>query len=119
MNQGIIERLRIDPGQRTLGKLLQDREAAAHEINTLRERQERVSAIRNKPRKATEASTAAPITPRTLSRLSVLCESLGVYRSTIYRWVSGGEFPAPVHINKRAVRWRSEDIEQWKKALHQ
>jgi len=32
----ILERLRIDPGQQTLGELLQDREAALHEIRMLR-----------------------------------------------------------------------------------
>lgn len=119
MHQDIIERLRIDPGQRTLGELLQDREAAAHEINRLRERLERTATIKAKPRKETEASPAPPINPRTLFRLSDLCESLGVSRSTIYRWMSEGEFPAPVHISERAVRWRSEDIEQWKNALRQ
>ena len=116
MHQDIIDRLRIDPGQRTLGELLQDREAAAQEIKRLRERLERVSAIRTKSKEETEASTP-PMNPRTLFRLSDLCESLGVSRSAIYRWISEVEFPAPVHISERAVRWRSEDIEQWKNAL--
>jgi hypothetical protein len=34
--EDVLERLRMDPGQRTLGQLLQDREAAAHEIRKLR-----------------------------------------------------------------------------------
>ena len=117
MNQDIIEKLRIDPGKRTLGELIQDREAAAHEINRLRAQLERVSAIRTKPRKEIEPSNASPVSTRTLIRLSDLCESLGVSRSTIYRWVSENEFPAPVRIGERAVRWRSEDIELWKNSL--
>ena len=36
MHQDILELLRIDPGQRTLGQLLQDREATAEEIAPLR-----------------------------------------------------------------------------------
>jgi hypothetical protein len=36
MRTDILQRLRIDPGQRTLGQLLQDREAAALEIERLR-----------------------------------------------------------------------------------
>ena len=31
----VLERLRIDPGQRTLGQLLQDREAAAYQLTKL------------------------------------------------------------------------------------
>ena len=117
MNQDIIEKLRIDPGKRTLGELIQDREAAAHEISRLRAQLERASAIRTKPKKETEPTNASPVSARTLIRLSDLCESLGVSRSTIYRWASEGEFPAPVRIGERAVRWRSEDIEQWKSSL--
>jgi hypothetical protein len=38
----ILNQLRIDPGQRTLGELLQDREAALHEIRLLRREIERL-----------------------------------------------------------------------------
>ena len=38
MTVDIADRLRLDPGQRTLGQLLQDREAALHEILRLRKR---------------------------------------------------------------------------------
>jgi len=117
MNQDIIDRLRIDPGLRTLGELLQDREAAAHEIARLRAQLERTAAIRTNPRKETATPAPAHLEARTLIRLSDLSESLGVSRSTIYRWISEGEFPAPVRIGERAVRWRSEDIEQWKNSL--
>jgi hypothetical protein len=36
MDSDILIRLRIDPGRRTLGELLQEREAAASEIENLR-----------------------------------------------------------------------------------
>ena len=117
MHQDITDRLRIDPGQRTLGELLQDREAAAHEIEKLRSQLERRAAIRTKPREKTAASAPTHVGTQMLIRLSDLSESLGVSRSTIYRWMSEGEFPAPVRIGDRAVRWRSEDIEEWKSAL--
>lgn len=41
----ILERLRIDPGQRTVGQLLQDREAAAHEIRKLQGEIERLRTV--------------------------------------------------------------------------
>lgn len=40
----IDERLRIDPGQRTLGELIQDREASLHEIRRLRAEIDRLRA---------------------------------------------------------------------------
>ena len=36
MHEDILDRLRLDPGPRTIGRLLQDREAARHEILRLR-----------------------------------------------------------------------------------
>lgn len=36
MRDDVLVRLRLDPGQRTIGQLLQDREAAFHEIVRLR-----------------------------------------------------------------------------------
>jgi prophage regulatory protein len=37
----------------------------------------------------------------------------GLKRSTIYRGVKSGEFPAQVKLGARAVGWRSTDIEAW------
>jgi prophage regulatory protein len=34
-------------------------------------------------------------------------------RSTIYRLVASGEFPAPIRLGSRAVAWRSGSIESW------
>jgi prophage regulatory protein len=30
-----------------------------------------------------------------------------------------GEFPRPVRIGRRAVGWRSSDVEEWLKALNE
>jgi prophage regulatory protein len=49
-----------------------------------------------------------------LVRLTEVCELIGVGRSTIYKWVNEGTFPAPVKVSERAVRWRTEDIEHWR-----
>jgi prophage regulatory protein len=37
----------------------------------------------------------------------------GLPRSTLYQMVKDGDFPKPVRLGKRAVGWRSSDIEQW------
>ena len=39
-----------------------------------------------------------------------------IARSTIYRGIHAGEFPPPVRVGKRAVRWLKSEIEIWIKA---
>lgn len=117
----ILDRLRIDPGQRTLGQLLQDREAAAHEIRKLHAEIERLRSLRAS--KKTGAEAAKPPTLErgfhsgALIRITEVCDLVGVCRTTIYRWVSEGIFPPPVRISERAVRWRVDEIEVWRDAL--
>jgi len=35
---------------------------------------------------------------------------------TIYRWIACGEFPAPVHLNRKSSAWRRSDYEKWAKS---
>ena len=37
--------------------------------------------------------------------------------TTIYRKIKAGTFPKPVRVGKRAVRWRSQDIDRWEDHL--
>ena len=117
----VLDRLRIDPGQRTLGELLQDREAALHEIRLLRREIERHRHIREDRQEKSEALSSAIGAPNfrsgMLLRISTVCELIGVCRSTVYRWISEGSFPEPVRISDRAVRWKIDDIEAWRNAL--
>jgi len=117
----IVERLRIDPGQRTLGELLQDREAALSEIRQLRRDIERLRNTKEGQREALATvlskATEHEFQSGMLIRISEVCRLVGVCRSTIYRWVSEGSFPQPVRIGDRAVRWRIEDIEAWRNEL--
>lgn len=127
MHHDIIERLRIDPGKRTLGELLQDREAAAHEIARLRSQIDRLrnaDAMQTPERKmsvppATHdfASKKPAFRPGTLIRVADVCELLGVSRTTIYRLRSEEAFPEPIKLGARAIRWRIDAIEAWRDAL--
>lgn len=120
----ILERLRIDPGQRTLGQLLQDREAAAHEIGRLRAEIDRLEAesVLQAPNRGIKPLTATPIVKSSeppfragmLLRISDVCEWLGISRSTIYKLLSDGIFPEPVRLGPRTVRWRIDVIETWR-----
>ena len=55
-------------------------------------------------------------TERMLNLFEV-CDMAGVSKSTIYRMVEAGTFPAPVHVGPRASRWRQSAINQWLESL--
>jgi prophage regulatory protein len=52
-------------------------------------------------------------TPRLFARLPTVMQATGLGRSTIYRLVASGAFPAPVHLGPRAVAWRWSDLDRW------
>ena len=58
----------------------------------------------------TPRSTQAP---RLFARLPTVMQATGLGRSTIYRLVASGAFPAPVHLGPRAVAWRWTDLDRW------
>lgn len=119
LREDILDRLRIDPGQRTIGQLLQDREAAAHEIRALRAEIERVRTLRTerKERADKDHGEKRAFRPGSLIRISEVCELVGTSRTTIYRWVNAGTFPQPVRISEQSVRWSIEEIEKWRDSL--
>ena len=42
-----------------------------------------------------------------------VCEMVAVHRSTLWRWVNMGSFPAPIPIGPSAVRWRLSVVQEW------
>lgn len=118
-----LTRLRRDAGQLTIAALIQEREAAAAEIERLLQTIERLSARGREAHQSaakvtsTRATSGAAPTQVTLLRLTDLCKMLGISRSTIYKWVSDGAFPRPLRISERAVRWPMDDVARWRSAL--
>ncbi len=127
----LLERLAVDPGQRTLGQLLQEREWARGEIRRLRrELAERArdpnaggAAIVAKRKLRTPRTAPAPAesfggapVDRFL-RLGNVCELVGVGRSTLCAWIAKGTFPKQVRLGARVVGWRLADIVEWQAAL--
>jgi prophage regulatory protein len=51
--------------------------------------------------------------PRVFARLPTDMQATGLGRSTIYRMVASGIFPAPVQLGARAVAWRWSDLDRW------
>lgn len=115
----LLRQLRADAGGKTLGELIQEREAAAQEIERL------LSQLAEwRSRDPTSRSrTSLPIEPavsprvywkdRALLRLTEVCQVVGLSRSTVYGRMADGTFPRPVQVSERSVRWRSADIAAW------
>ena len=51
-------------------------------------------------------------TPQLLTRSEVEA-AVRLTTSTIYRLMRCGQFPEPIRIGPRAVRWRASDLETW------
>jgi len=49
-------------------------------------------------------------------RRSEVERSTGLSRSTIYRRISEGSFPAPYDLGGNCVRWREQDLVEWKQS---
>jgi prophage regulatory protein len=59
-----------------------------------------------------ETQFGFPVKNSLLAIELVLNES-GLSKSTIYRDVKAGNFPAPVKLSARRVAWKSEDVQAW------
>ncbi|WP_244125766.1 helix-turn-helix transcriptional regulator [Burkholderia gladioli] len=46
-------------------------------------------------------------------RLIGVLDCVGVKKTTLYRWIRDGKFPAPVQLGARSVGWRATDVQQW------
>ena len=120
MVRDFIDSMRLDPGQRTLGELLQERQWAVDEISRLRCEVTRLTSPRldpvqraNPQQTPTARDSVDPLTSRRLLRLAEVESLVGLSRSMIYRLMGERRFPAPTHVGSRAVRWRAADILAW------
>lgn len=48
-----------------------------------------------------------------IMRLKSVMEVTGLARSTIYKYIDKGIFPAPVPLGARAVGWLESEVEGW------
>lgn len=46
----------------------------------------------------------------TLMRMPAVLDAVGISKSTLYRLLAAGEFPAGVRIGERAIAWPSDEI---------
>ena len=123
MQLSLLERLRTDFGKKTLGELIQDREAAAAEIERLTKELDKHRALQFRQQQSrlvsstgTHVANRERREPGTLLRLREVCAMVALSRSTIYAAMGQGNFPSAIRIGKRSVRWRATDIAMWLKA---
>ena len=123
MTEDLLERLRVDPGKRTLGELLQEREWALREIVRLRAELLRTrtwgrqtSADRRDRPESPDNRLAQP-DPSRLLRLKEVCAMVGFAPSSIYKMIGEHSFPAQVKVGPRCVRWRMSDVLAWQSSL--
>jgi prophage regulatory protein len=46
-------------------------------------------------------------------RLPEVRSTVGVCRTTLWNWISAGNFPAPHKLGTRSVGWLESDIQNW------
>ena len=62
-----------------------------------------------------EQLESIPLIEDRLISVAEVTAIVGIGKSTVYKWMSSSvhEFPRPVRISSRAVRWRLSDIVAW------
>jgi excisionase family DNA binding protein len=124
MPHAMLDRMKIDPGHRTLGELLQERQWALQEIGRLMDDLARLASRRaiasdrvDGAQTTSSVDLDDPLASRRLLRLADVAKLAGLSRSTIYKMVGEGRFPAGVHFGPRTVRWHTKDILAWQNRL--
>jgi prophage regulatory protein len=113
-----LERLRLDPGTRTIGELFQERQWAMQEIARLRMRicqLEHFPKVRERSAEPTLATAGdRTLTPHRLLKIAEVAQIVGLGHASIYRYMSEKRFPGSVKVGFRSVRWRIEDVLAWR-----
>lgn len=54
-----------------------------------------------------------PTMPTRLIDLHEVAHLVGLRKSAIYDWIGRGQFPRPVHLGPRCVRWPEAEVVAW------
>ena len=117
----MLDRLCLDPGTRTIGELLQEREWAVSEIRRLRTDLGRLSRKHQAEKIEEGMEQRGGLDPKLhaqrLLRLAEVSTMVGLKRSSIYRYVAEGRFPSPIKVGERSVRWKLADVLAWRASI--
>jgi len=73
--------------------------------------------VRHSQNTGPESNVKGNFSDMLLLKLTDVTKATGMGRSTIYRKIGEGNFPAPLALSPGCVRWDSDDLETWKAAL--
>lgn len=125
MPTDLLARLQADPGTRTFGELVQERQWALQEIHRLRAllareetaRSRYVQRAEKRPKEEADPTDKPRIHPAQFLSLAEITKHFGLSRSTIYAMKRQGRFPEPLRFGLRTVRWKYEDLMAWEDTL--
>ena len=111
MPQDMLDLRRLDPGTRTLGQLVQEREWACGEITRLRGEDGR----RQRPAVKIHSAPNVVESQRGLRylRLREVCQRVGLKSSSVYRLIGLGKFPKQVKLSERTAAWIESEIDSF------
>jgi hypothetical protein len=95
----MLDRMTLDPGTRTIGKIMQEREWAVSDIRRRLSRKQEASRIESGlARDACDAEKhlEPASNAQRLLRLAEVIKKIGLCRSSIFRYVAEGKFPTPM-----------------------
>jgi prophage regulatory protein len=119
----MLDRLKLDPGRRTIGELVQERQWALSEILRLRAElgRFRVPAAgktgASRRQSTRDSEPVEPVNPLRFVRAKELKAMIGLSQSTIWKMTKEGRLPKPVHLSARSTAWRLADIMAWQDSL--
>lgn len=74
---------------------------------------ERTTASRGRRQKKQRSQSDSGNAPLRLLRRAAVERKTGLSRSSIYRLMSGDDFPTPVQLSTHVVAWIEAEIDQW------
>jgi prophage regulatory protein len=115
-NTSAIEPKRT-PTRRQPGRFIDSRPSICRPLYATLRRREKCSCARNcllclDQEQSAGASVSMP-EPDRIIRLKTVLSRTGLSRSTIYRKITEGTFPAQIRISVNGAGWRESDINRW------
>lgn len=86
-------------------------DAARQGADAVRREVRPIIEARPEPPQPTPAATAG--SPGDLLTADAVAERVSLSKRSVRRAVLSGDFPPPLVVGKRAIRWRREDVDLW------
>ncbi|WP_240352183.1 helix-turn-helix transcriptional regulator [Chromobacterium alkanivorans] len=58
-------------------------------------------------------SSQSPVKGDRFLRCATVLDRCGISKTTMYDWIAGGGFPAPIPLGGKSVAWLESEIDAW------